>query len=135
MEWIFICAGPYDVAKAEGNTVVVIAYELGGRFGGEALKFFDDIARASTSTSAAAAAFKSYWLRRISTAAQKAHGALLRARLPRLPAPTMEGMRAPPAPLAHITENANLATIGPGAHPLPTDGSFAVPTTLARTAA
>ena len=34
-----------DIAKAEGNTIVVIAYELGGRFGGEALKFFDTIAR------------------------------------------------------------------------------------------
>ena len=62
------------VAADKGNKVKVIAYELGGRFGGEALKFFDDIARSSTSTSVAANAFKSYWLRRIATVAQKAYG-------------------------------------------------------------
>jgi hypothetical protein len=100
-----------DVAKAEDNTIVIIAYELGGRFGGEALKFFDTIARESTSTSVAAAAFKSYWLRRISTAAQKAHGSLLRARLPRPQAPAMGGIRAPAAPLAHIIDFPNQATI------------------------
>ena len=92
--------------------ILIIAYELGGRFGGEALKFFSDIARAHTSTSAAAAAFKSYWLRRISTAAQNAHGALLRARLPPPPAPAMAGMRANPAPLANILDLPNHATIG-----------------------
>ena len=69
------------------------------------------IARESTSTSVAAAALKSYWLRRISTATQKAHGSLLRARLPRPQAPAMRGMRASAAPLAHIIDFPNQATI------------------------
>ena len=103
------------VAAEEGNKVKVIAYELGGRFGGEALKFFDDIARSSTSSSVAANAFKSYWLRRIATVAQKAFGRLLLARLPRLPFAPLRGMRVQPDPLAHILLFPCAATIGGGA--------------------
>ena len=102
------------VATDEGNKVKIIAYELGGRFGGEALKFFDDVARSSTSTSVAANAFKSYWLRRIATVAQKAFGRLLLARLPPVSYAPSRGMRVRPDPLAHVLLFPSAATIGGG---------------------
>ena len=108
-------ADSYSIApparRGRGQRVIVIAYELGGRFGGEALKFFDDIARSSTITSTAANKFKTYWLRRMATVAQKAHGRLLRTRLPSLASFRVPGMRAAPAPLAHILDFPNPATI------------------------
>ena len=93
------------------NTITVVAYELGGRWGNEALKFFNDIARSATSTSAAANAFKSYWTRRVGTAMQKAYGRLLRSRVPPVAGPKIAGVRARPAPLAHILDNPNPPTI------------------------
>ena len=99
------------VAEAEGNKMTIIAYELGGRFGGEALAFFNEIARDSTTTSAAANAFKNYWLRRIATVAQRALGRLIRARLPSSSLSLPRGLRAQSDPLAHVVHAPNPATI------------------------
>ena len=85
-------------------------------FGDEALKFFNDVARSCTPTTAAANAFKAYWTRRIATAAQRAFGALLRGRLPGLEARNIPGLRMPARPHEHIINFPNAATIA-GAAP------------------
>ena len=88
----------------------MLSYELGGRFGNDALNFFTKVSKSTSTSEGSSGAFRAYWTRRIATAAQKAYGELLRARLPqKVDRAYAPGQRA--APFAHTQDPPSRETI------------------------